>query len=60
MYSDITNIRPLVVSGYDAREEIFQFLYWNSNFSYRSYGQSLYYNYKAISMTKCSHLYYSK
>jgi len=32
-YSDIINTRQLAVSGYDAREKIFQFLYWDSNFS---------------------------
>jgi len=42
MYSDIINTRQLAVSGYDAKEKIFQFLYWDSNFSYPSYGQSLY------------------
>jgi len=41
-YSDIINIRQLTVSGYDVREKIFQFLYWDSNFSYPGYGQSLY------------------
>ena len=60
-YSDIINIRQLTVSGYDAREKIFQFLYWESNFSYPvtllSYQEKTNYNYKVISMTKCSHLY---
>jgi hypothetical protein len=41
-YSGIINTRQLTVSGYDAREKIFQFLYWDSNFSYPGYGQSLY------------------
>jgi hypothetical protein len=54
----------LAVSGYDAREKIFQFLYWDSKLQLArlwpvtllSYQEKTNYNYKAISMTMFSSL----